>query len=261
MTRQAEFGNAAQTAVHLLGATAGIWLLARVQALAGLSLTRQPEWAALGAFALLGTAIAAWTAEDDQWRWRWIAVQYAPASSCWPAACPGRPGTGRLCLVAGGLRAGRRAAGRGADGAQVDGAGVCRRSSARSCCGALPGTVGFLARSALIFPHRADNRPRPVCRSRGERDSAGRRALGVGATRRGHPTQSKRGRRCRRPRARTAPWHDWPPRRCFWRRRRSSGACFPNDLRRSAGSALPDGATTLAQVIAKWRGARCGSAS
>jgi hypothetical protein len=37
----------------------------------------RPEWAALGALALLGTALVAWAAEDEGLCWRWIALNRA----------------------------------------------------------------------------------------------------------------------------------------------------------------------------------------
>ncbi|MEJ5198598.1 MAG: hypothetical protein WHX53_06720 [Anaerolineae bacterium] len=141
----------ASTAVHLLGPAAGIWFLARVQALAGVGLTRRPEWVALGVLALLGSAMAAWLAERDVWRWRWIAVNRGgvvllaayvsavpgPAAFVWPLVTFGLGGA----LLATGLRLRER--------------GHLLRWP--TLLGALvlwgaPGTVGFLARSALIFP-------------------------------------------------------------------------------------------------------------
>ncbi len=133
-----------------MSVTAGIWWLARVHALAGLGLTRQPEWAALGVFALLGTAIAAWTVEEGSWRWRWIAVNRACVVVL-AAYVAGEPGPGALAwsLATFGLGAGLLAV------AQMGQGG--RRLRLPALLGALvlwgaPGTVGFLARSALIFP-------------------------------------------------------------------------------------------------------------
>ena len=64
----------------LLGVLAplmGLWLLARLHAGAPPNWLHRPEWASLGAFALLGTALVAWTVIDEEWRWRWIAINRA----------------------------------------------------------------------------------------------------------------------------------------------------------------------------------------
>lgn len=144
-------GAGAQTVVSLLGPVAGIWFLARIQELAGVGLTRRPEWAALGVLALLGSALAAWLAEGPTWRWRWIAINRAsvtllaayasgvagPATFAWPLAAFGLGGA----LLAIGQRGGA--------------GGRLRRWPAFLAALVLwgaPGTVGFLARSALIFP-------------------------------------------------------------------------------------------------------------
>lgn len=136
---------------HLIGPVAGIWFLARVQALAGAELTRRPEWVALGALALLGSAMAAWLAGRAAWRWRWIAINRASVVllAAYVSAVPG-PATFAWPLLAFGLGAALLAAGlwpRGADGAwrwpALAGALILW---------GMPGTVGFLARSALIFP-------------------------------------------------------------------------------------------------------------
>ncbi len=64
-------------ALHLIVPTTGLWLLGRVYEVAGPQWLHRPEWAALGALALLGTALVAWVAEDESWRWRWIALNRA----------------------------------------------------------------------------------------------------------------------------------------------------------------------------------------
>ncbi|MEI8079584.1 MAG: hypothetical protein WCH61_08160, partial [bacterium] len=64
-------------ALHLIVPTTGLWLLGRIHESAGAHWLHRPEWAALGALALLGTALAAWVADDEGWRWRWIAVNRA----------------------------------------------------------------------------------------------------------------------------------------------------------------------------------------
>jgi hypothetical protein len=64
----------------LLGVLApllGLWLLTRLQAGAPRVWLNRPEWAALGALALLGSALAAWAAIEEEWRWRWIAINRA----------------------------------------------------------------------------------------------------------------------------------------------------------------------------------------
>jgi hypothetical protein len=66
-----------RVALHLLGPLTGLWLLGRVNAFSGADWLRRPEWAALGALALLGTALVAWTSDDETVRWRWIALNRA----------------------------------------------------------------------------------------------------------------------------------------------------------------------------------------
>jgi hypothetical protein len=137
-------------ALHLIAPTTGLWLLARVQQAIGMEWLRRPEWAALGAFALLGTALLSWTVEDEGMRWRWIALNRAslvvmaayvsggvgPPALVWPlvtfslgSALLGvgqvihRSGGWRLPLWLGGL-----------------------------ALWGVPGTVGFLTRSFLTFP-------------------------------------------------------------------------------------------------------------
>ncbi len=142
---------AAQAAVQLLAPAAGIWFLARVHVLAGGSLARQPEWAALGILALLGSAMAAWLAEHPLVRWRWIAINrssvvllaaYAlgapgPATFVWPLVT--------FSLGAGLLAVGLRAGGPG-------GVGRWPALLAALILWGAPGTVGFLGRLALVFP-------------------------------------------------------------------------------------------------------------
>jgi len=66
-----------RVALHLIGPTAGLWLLARVHEAAGPGWLRRPEWVALGALALLGSALVAWIVEDRGTRWRWVAINRA----------------------------------------------------------------------------------------------------------------------------------------------------------------------------------------
>jgi len=249
ITSPGRMSNAAQAAVHLLGATTGIWFLARVQALAGLSLTRRPEWAALGAFALLGTAIAAWTAEEGQWRWRWIAVNRACIVML-AAYVSGEPGPGAFAwsLATFGLGAGLLAV------AQMGQGGWRWRLPA--LLGALvlwgmSGTVGFLARSALIFPTELPIAPGlfvvllvgeillvaalwESVRRAGTSDTEEQAAA--------LPTARSYGVLVRLAAATlllAAPAIVW--------------GLFPQRLAVLGGFALPDGATTLAQVIATAR--------
>ncbi|MCC7354401.1 MAG: hypothetical protein IT330_11660 [Anaerolineae bacterium] len=64
-------------ALFLLAPTAGLWLLGRAAALGqpGWLLTRQ--WAALGVFALMGSALAAWTEADDARSIGWVLINRA----------------------------------------------------------------------------------------------------------------------------------------------------------------------------------------
>lgn len=151
LTAPGRESTAAQTAVQLLSPVAGIWFLARIQELAGAGLTRRPEWAALGVLALLGSALAAWLAEGRAARWRWIAINRASVIllAAYASGAPG-PATFAWPLAVFGLGSALLAVGQGA----ARGAAVAR---APVLVGALilwgaPGTVGFLGRSALIFP-------------------------------------------------------------------------------------------------------------
>ncbi len=136
--------------LHLIAPTTGLWLLARVHEGIGPGWFRRPEWAALGVFALLGTALGAWTVEDEERRWRWIALNRAslvvmaayaaeasgPAALVWPVATFS---LGCALLVLG---------------------QAIRTSNGWSWplwVGALalwgvPGTAGFLTRFVLVFP-------------------------------------------------------------------------------------------------------------
>jgi hypothetical protein len=63
--------------LHLMVPLTGLWLAGRVDQISGADWLRRPEWAALGALALLGTALVAWAARDDNLRWRWVAMNRA----------------------------------------------------------------------------------------------------------------------------------------------------------------------------------------
>lgn len=136
--------------VQLTGATAGLWLLGRVHALAGPGFLRQPEWIAFSVLALLGTALVAWTVQDGKERWRWIALNRASlaVTAAYTAAAPG-PEALVWSLVTFGLGCALLAAGQAT--CELTG----RRGAAILAALALwgmPGTVGFLARGALVFP-------------------------------------------------------------------------------------------------------------
>ena len=69
--------RAGRLILGVLAPLLGLWLLARLQAGALREWLNRPEWAALGALALLGSALVAWTEIDDERRWRWIAINRA----------------------------------------------------------------------------------------------------------------------------------------------------------------------------------------
>lgn len=136
-------------ALSLLTPLTGVWLLVRLHGIAGPDWLRRPEWAALAAFALLGTALVAWTVEDELQRWRWVllnrvslivmaaytAGRSGPEALVWPA----------ISFVLGGALLAL------AQSLQEDG----RRLPAWAAIPVLwgiPGTVGFLARTVLVFP-------------------------------------------------------------------------------------------------------------
>lgn len=140
--------------VQLTGATAGLWLLGRVHALAGPGFLRQPPWIALSVLALLGTALVAWTVQDRRERWRWIALNRASLAviAAYTAAAPG-PEALVWSLVTFSLGCALLAAGQAA----CDLTG--RRGAALLAALALwgmPATVGFLARGALVFPTESE---------------------------------------------------------------------------------------------------------
>ncbi|MGE5604050.1 MAG: hypothetical protein ACM30E_13445 [Nitrososphaerales archaeon] len=136
--------------VQLIGAAAGLWLLGRVHALAGPGFLRQPEWVALSALALLGTAIVAWTAEDGKERWRWIALNRASLAvmAAYTAAAPG-PEALVWSLVTFSLGCSLLAAGQAAR--ELLGWRAPAYLAALALWG-MPATIGFLARRVLVFP-------------------------------------------------------------------------------------------------------------
>lgn len=137
-------------ALSLIVPTTGLWLLVRVHDLAGPSWLRRPEWAALGALALLGTALVAWTTEDEAWRWRWIALNRGglvvmsayvaglsgPEALVWPMVA--------FVLGCGLLSVGQELA------AQTGLRGFAWLPA--FLIWGFPGTPGFLARTGLVFP-------------------------------------------------------------------------------------------------------------
>jgi len=69
--------RAGRLILGILAPLLGLWLLARLHAGAPGWWLHRPEWAALGGLALLGSALVAWTEIDEDWRWRWIAINRA----------------------------------------------------------------------------------------------------------------------------------------------------------------------------------------
>ncbi len=136
-----------------------LWLLGRVHALAGAGWLRRPEWIALSTLALLGTALVAWTTEDPDRRWRWIALNRAELPAVMVAYTSAvtdrgpRVGPGqRTAWVAAPLAAGRAASERfGWRGvsalAGVDTAGHAGH-------GGLPDATPWCSRPSLPWPPR-----------------------------------------------------------------------------------------------------------
>ncbi len=146
-TARVERGKA--VALSLLAPLTGVWLLVRLHGSAGPDWLRRPEWAALAALALLGTAMVAWAVEDELQRWRWILLNRAslivmaaytaggsgPEALVWPA----------VAFVLGGALLAL------AQTLQQDGSRLPAWAAVPVLWG-LPGTVGFLARTVLVFP-------------------------------------------------------------------------------------------------------------
>lgn len=136
--------------MSLIGPLAGLWLLGRVHALAGAGWLRRPEWIALSTLALLGTALVAWTTEDPDRRWRWIALNRASLAVmvAYTSAVTG-PEALVWALATYGLGCALLAAGRAAS-ERFGWRGVS--ALAALTLWGMPGTVGFLTREALVFP-------------------------------------------------------------------------------------------------------------
>jgi len=142
--------RAGRLILGVLAPLMGLWLLARLHAGAPGEWLHRPEWAALGGLALLGSALAAWTEIDEDWRWRWIAINRAslvvlaaylsgssaPEALVWPVVtfslgCA-------LLAVGQALR-------------QQLGWRIPVWLAVLALWG-LPGTTGFLARWAVVYP-------------------------------------------------------------------------------------------------------------
>ncbi len=137
-------------ALSLIAPTAGLWLVARTHAVALPDWVRRPEWVALGALALLGTALVAWTTEDEAWRWRWIALNRASVMvMAAHMSTPAGPEVLAWPLVTFALGGGLLALGHAAREQFGWPAAAC---AAALVLWGLPGTSGFLARGALVFP-------------------------------------------------------------------------------------------------------------
>jgi hypothetical protein len=150
LTGGVERPHRAWAPVALIAGTAGLWLVARVQALGGPEWVRQPEWLALGVLALLGTALVAWTVHDPSRRWRWIALNRTGVAVVTAYVAPaGRPELLAWPLISFALGCALLAAAQAADDRL--------RWRAPVIIGGLilwglPGAAGFLARSSLVFP-------------------------------------------------------------------------------------------------------------
>jgi len=137
-------------ALGVLGPLTGLRMLGRLQAASPPDWLQRPEWAALGAFALLGTALVAWTQADEGWRWRWIALNRATVVVL-AAYMTGSSGPEALSwmLVTFGLGTALLAVSQAAY--EHLGWRAPAWLAALALWG-LPGTPGFLARYALVYP-------------------------------------------------------------------------------------------------------------
>jgi hypothetical protein len=137
-------------AAHLLAPLPGLWLMGRVHGSATGGWLQRPEWAALAALGLLGSALAAWAAGDSARRWQWIAINRASIATmaAYMTAAVGPQAVLWAALsfaLGGGLLA-------------VGQAALAKLGwrwplwlAALTLWGA-PGTLGFLARAILVFP-------------------------------------------------------------------------------------------------------------
>ncbi len=133
-----------------LAPMAGLWMLARIHAIASADWLHRPEWAALGAASPFGTALVAWTETDETWRLRWIAINRASlvVLAAYMAGLAA-PETLAWALVMFALGYTLFAVGREARVRRGWQAPVWLAAVA---LWGLPGTPGFLARSALVYP-------------------------------------------------------------------------------------------------------------
>jgi formate hydrogenlyase subunit 3/multisubunit Na+/H+ antiporter MnhD subunit len=139
-----------RVALHLVGPVTGLWLLARIHQMGGVEMFRTPLWAAFGVFALLGAALTAWTADDEDTRWRWIAINRVSVVilAVYGASVAG-PGAFVWQVLAVALGMALLALGQSARARP--GWAPLAWFAALVLWG-LPGTVGFLARAVLVFP-------------------------------------------------------------------------------------------------------------
>lgn len=128
----------------------GLWLLGRLHGAAASDWLSRPEWAVLGAFALLGTGLMAWAEAVEARRWRWIALNRASLVVL-VAYMAGSPGPEALvwALVTFSLGSALLIVGQTAQ--QCLGWRVPAWLAVLALWG-LPGTTGFLARSVLVYP-------------------------------------------------------------------------------------------------------------
>lgn len=150
LTGPGSTSRAVRIAMSLTVPAAGLWLLVRVYELGGAGWLRRPEWVALGALALLGTALVAWTTEDEMWRWRWIALNRSgvAAMAAYVAGLSG-PQVLVWALLAFTLGSALLLVAQ----ALTQNTGIHTFAwVAAFCVWGFPGTPGFLARTGLVFP-------------------------------------------------------------------------------------------------------------
>ncbi len=177
--------------VQLIGATAGVWLLGRVHALAGPAFLRQPQWIALSA---LGPPRNRARRVDRAGRRRAVALDCAESSE------PGRDGRlHRGCAGAGSARVVARDV---RPGCALLAAGQAARGLlgwrwpailAALALWGMPGTVGFLAAERARLPHGIGRGDAAVCRRPAGGSARDRRAVAGGAVRTAGPDRGRQG--------------------------------------------------------------------